>query len=125
MTNIENENDDSIKQIIVVRSDLKLGKGKLGAQVGHAAVSGYLKVNKSNSLIAKKWIHEGQKKVVTKIENEKELIKLYSIVSEQIPCSLITDAGRTQIAPGTKTCFSIGPWHSDEINKFTAFLKLM
>ena len=59
-----------MKQVIVVRKDLNLSAGKLGAQVAHASVSAYKKADKNDSEM---WELEGQKKVVVKVLNEKEL----------------------------------------------------
>ncbi len=62
----------AIKQVIVVRTDLDMGKGKIAAQVGHACVLGAEHVRKSNP----EWFSEwwvGQEKVVLKVANLKEL----------------------------------------------------
>lgn len=115
-----------VKQVIVVRSDLELGKGKLAGQVAHASVSGYRKVSGIAAEIAEKWESEGQKKVVVKVKGEKELMQLFEKMKrEKIPVSLIKDAGLTQIEPGTATCFAAGPWHESELDLFTRELKLL
>jgi len=116
----------SIKQVIVIRSDLRLGKGKLAGQVAHASVAGYRKVKEAYPEIADKWGTEGEKKIVVKIDGEKEFVNLFQRIKDAgLPVALIRDAGLTQIKPGTKTCFAIGPWYDDEINKFTKDLKLL
>ncbi len=118
--------NSSIKQVIVIRKDISLGKGKLAGQVAHAAVAGYRKVKQSNPEIIDKWEMIGEKKVVVKVDGEKELIELFqNLKDNNIPVSLIRDAGLTQIKPGTKTCFAIGPWYEDQIDKFTKDLKLL
>jgi len=114
-----------IKQAIVVRSDLQLGKGKLAGQVAHAAVAGYRKVLQKDRDVADTWEREGEKKVVLKVASESEMLQLYERAKREVPCVLIHDAGLTQIEPGTATCFSLGPWHADEIDKFTKGLKLL
>ena len=49
-------------------------------------------------------------KVVLQIENEDKLVELYEKAkSAQLPCYLVVDAGRTQIAPNSKTVVGIGP----------------
>ncbi len=118
-------NKREVKQAIVVRTDLPMHKGKICAQVSHASVSGYILTKSRYPDIAEKWINQGQKKVILKIANEKEFFTLYEKIRKELPCVLIADAGRTQISPGTKTCFSIGPYFSDEIDKFTSHLKLL
>ena len=115
----------NIKQVIIVRTDLEMGKGKIAAQVGHACVLGAENVRKSNP----KWFNEwwdGQEKVVVKVQNLKELeeIKKYAIDLD-LPWSEVTDAGHTQIAPGTTTCISIGPAPENLIDKITGDLKLL
>ncbi len=115
-----------IKQVIVIRRDINLGKGKLAGQVAHASVAGYRKVKQSNPEIIEKWEFAGEKKVVVKIDSEKELMDLFQKIKDKdIPVALIRDAGLTQITPGTKTCFSIGPWFENEIDEFTKDLKLL
>ncbi len=119
-------NSSEIKQVIVVRSDLELGKGKLAGQVAHASVSGYQKVARAEPGLARAWEDAGQKKVVVKVSGEKELMQLFEKIKEaKIPVALIKDAGRTQIEPGTVTCFSAGPWDGQELDRFTKELKLL
>lgn len=112
-----------MKQVIVMRTDLKMGKGKIAAQACHASLNCYKKANNSD---IRKWEIDGQKKVVLKISSEQELLELYSLVkASTLPCSLITDAGHTQIEPATKTCLGIGPGPDEEIDKLTGHLKLL
>ena len=111
------------KQVIVVRSDLKMSKGKLAAQVSHAAVDASHNVDNK---VVSKWRSEGQKKVVLKAKNEEELLGLKEKCSKlKIKCSLIKDAGRTELDPGTITALGIGPDEEDRINKVTGSLKLL
>lgn len=117
--------DSPIKQVIVVRDDLKLGKGKLCAQIAHAALAGYKKVKEKNPAITSKWEEHGGKKVVVRVSDERGMVELYQKAKRKIPCSLIKDAGLTQVAPGTITCFSIGPWYEDEVDRFTKELRLL
>jgi len=114
------------KQAIVVRSDLKIGKGKLSSQVSHASVSAYNLTKKINSEIAESWISEGQKKIVLKVASESELLEYFQQCKRaKIPCELIRDAGHTQVEPGTITCFGAGPWDEKEIDKILGKLKLL
>ena len=113
------------KQVIVTRSDLKLGKGKLAAHVAHASLEGYKKAKAKDPELVIRWEEEGQKKIVVKVDYEKELLELYERAKGVIPCALIRDAGLTQIAPGTITCLVLGPWRDEEIDRFTKELKLL
>ena len=114
-----------IKQVIVVRTDIGMGKGKIAAQVGHACVLGAENVRKSNPNWFEKW-WLGQEKVVVKVESLKALedIKRHAI-DLNLPWAEVTDAGHTQIAPGTITCISIGPAPESNIDKVTGDLKLL
>ena len=118
-------NMSNIKQVIIVRTDLEMGKGKIAAQVGHACVLGAEHVRKSNSSWFEYWWN-GQEKVVVKVSSLKELEEVKKGAIElDIPWSEVTDAGHTQIAPGTITCISLGPAPEEKIDKITGELKLL
>lgn len=116
----------AIKQVIVVRRDLGMGTGKIAAQVGHACVLGAEHVRKSKREWYDEWERFGQEKVVLKVSDLAELedVKRRAI-SIGLPWSEVTDAGHTQIEPGTVTCISIGPAPEVEIDKVTRDLKLL
>ncbi|MBS3096807.1 peptidyl-tRNA hydrolase Pth2 [Candidatus Woesearchaeota archaeon] len=111
------------KQVILVREDLKLPKGKLGAQVAHASVDATLKSDKK---IVDAWKKEGAKKVVLKVKDEKELFR-YKQMAEDIglKTALIKDAGHTVLEPGTITCLGIGPDLEEKIDKVSGKLNMM
>ncbi len=109
------------KQVIVVRSDLRMSKGKTAAQVAHASVEAVFKAQRS---IVSKWRAEGMKKVVLKVSSLGELEELESLCYRlRLPCALVRDAGHTEIEPGTMTCLGIGPAEEDKIDKVTGSLK--
>lgn len=113
------------KMVLVVRSDLKMGKGKVAAQCSHAAVSAYRQAQKRNPELLKQWEYCGQPKVVLKAPDENSLIQLLAVAKEQgLTVSLIQDAGRTQIAPGSRTVLGVGPGPSEMVDKVTGHLKL-
>jgi PTH2 family peptidyl-tRNA hydrolase len=114
---------DELKQVIVVRQDLRLPKGKMSAQVAHASVEAVLRSDKD---VVKRWRAEGQKKIVLKTAGEKELMKLNLQAKEMgLRSAVITDAGRTCIAPGTTTCVGIGPDLEQKVDKLTGDLKMV
>ena len=114
-----------MKQVIVIRKDLKLGKGKMAAHVAHVSLAAYRKVKKGHPDVAEEWEAWGEKKIVASVESERELIELFERVKREVPCELIRDAGLTQIEPGTITALGIGPWEDGVIDKFTKDLKLL
>jgi peptidyl-tRNA hydrolase, PTH2 family len=117
---------DEFKQVIAVRTDLKMGKGKLAVQVAHAAVSSLERARKSKTKWVDAWFSENQRKICVKVESEAELRNLKGLVDEAgIPNSLIEDAGLTQLDPGTVTCLGIGPVPSSIVDRYTGDLKLL
>lgn len=111
------------KQVILIRQDLQLPKGKACAQVAHASVEAVLKSDKK--LVAA-WREDGMEKIVCKVKDEKELLKYFRLAKEVgLVTALITDAGRTVVAPGTKTCLAIGPDEEGKIDQLTKELPLL
>ena len=112
-----------LKQVILVRQDLKMGKGKMAAQVSHASVEALLKSHKDDVAA---WRQQGMKKAVLKVKDLDELLA-YKRTAEDagLVVALITDAGHTQLAPGTTTCLGIGPDKAEKIDKVTGSLQLI
>lgn len=112
-----------MKQAIVIRTDLKMGKGKIASQCAHASIAAFLK---SKVKEKEEWINEGMKKVILKVSSKKEIMKLFnSAKNEKLPSELIYDAGLTQIEPGSVTALGIGPADDKKIDKITGKLKLL
>ena len=108
------------KLVIVVRTDLGISKGKMAAQVAHAAVNCSLKAKKSDSSNFNKWFSDGQKKVVVKCPSESILRELQQHAREVgLTSSLVIDAGLTEVPPGTVTCLGVGPASESEVDKIT------
>lgn len=102
-----------------------MGKGKVAAQCSHAAVSAYKQIRRRNPELLKQWENCGQPKVVVRAPDEKTLVELLTHAEILgLTVSLIEDAGRTQIAPGSRTVLGIGPGPVDLIDKVTGHLKL-
>ena len=111
------------KQCIVTRDDLKLTKGKLAVQVAHAALTASDFADKKER---ESWIRDGQKKVVLKVATLNDLFLIKEIARrEGLSTALITDAGLTQIAPGTITVLGIGPAPVEKLDKVVGKLKLL
>ena len=115
-----------MKQAIVVRADLKMGKGKVAAQVAHASLSAAEECRAKRPRWFEDWKEEGQAKIVLKAESEGMLRDLLQkSKSSGLPASLIQDRGLTQLEPGTVTCLGIGPAPDPEIDAVTGNLKLL
>ena len=130
-----------IKQVIVMRTDLNMRKGKMCAQAAHASMKVFL----DHSLIiqhedvvndclevglwpdAVEWLNGAFTKIVVGCSSEQELRNLYSAAKEaDLPCSLIEDNGATEFhGQKTATCIAIGPAKSEQIDPFTRDLKLL
>jgi len=114
------------KMVVAIRTDIRLSPGKMAVQVAHAAVSCALSARKNNDRWFKAWFREGQKKVVVKGGNLRELYILKnSAEGLGLPTSIVQDAGLTEIEPGTVTCLGIGPGPSPEVDKVTGSLPLV
>jgi peptidyl-tRNA hydrolase, PTH2 family len=112
------------KLALVVRTDLGMGRGKIAAQVAHAAVAAVL-AGLSDAVLHR-WLEDGQPKVVLKVP---DAAALDDVISRARACGLpvepVLDAGRTQVAAGTLTCCAIGPARTDLIDAVTAELPLL
>ena len=114
------------KLVVVVRKDLRLSPGKTAAQVAHASVSCALDAKKRHPEWFKKWYGEGQRKVVLKAKSLEELYELRERgMVEGLTTSIISDAGLTEIPPGTVTCLGIGPGPEELVDRVTGSLSLM
>ncbi|KAI8900982.1 peptidyl-tRNA hydrolase [Globomyces pollinis-pini] len=114
--------------VLLVRNDLGMGKGKAAAQCCHATLAAYKK-SLNHSQQTRDWLHSwetfGQAKITLKCPDEDTLLELQKKARKEglIACS-IQDAGRTQIAAGSRTVCAIGPGPADLIDKVTGHLKL-
>ena len=114
------------KQVIAVRTDLGMSKGKTAVQVAHGAISAAERARITQETVWRAWLKEGQKKVVVKVPSEDALISLNrQAAMGNFPHALIKDAGMTELPPGTATVVGIGPAKSDEIDRITGELKLL
>lgn len=116
----------AFKQAILVRTDLKMGKGKIASQVAHASLASFLKVKKAFPEISESWLNEGMKKVVLKVSSENEIfIYAEKAKNEGVIFEIVRDAGHTQIPPSSITCLAIGPDKDEKIDKIVGNLKLL
>ncbi len=112
-----------LKQVILMRNDLKMSKGKMIAQGAHASVDAAFSANKK---LFSKWRGAGMKKIALRVDSLEQLKELLSKAQDaDIITSQIQDAGHTEVKPGTITCGAIGPGPEVQIDKITGELKIL
>jgi len=115
-----------MKQVIVIRTDLEMGKGKMCSQAAHASLSAAMECKEKAKTIFEVWYRDSQAKIVLKVNSEEDLLDIYmKVLKAKIPYALIKDAAHTQLKEPAYTTLGIGPWFEDGINKITGELKLL
>lgn len=126
------------KMVIVLRNDLKNKKGekirtgKFVAQGAHSAESFLTNQRQGKKICFElsdeqaNWLDTGRTKIVLKVNSEKELVEVFQEAKKKgLTVHMITDAGRTEFDGPTKTCVSIGPNYSEDIDKVTGNLSTL
>jgi PTH2 family peptidyl-tRNA hydrolase len=139
------------KQVIVVRKDLNMRKGKIAAQVAHASMKVLLDIAKKQqdthnvkfdtcSTNRKRiifeyekdsawdvWINGNFAKICVYVESEAALDEVYKkAIDSGLPAALVVDSGKTEFhGVPTKTCCAIGPAWKEEIDLITGNLSLL
>lgn len=145
---------DISKQVIVVRKDLNMRKGKMGAQIAHAAMSFITTQLRGQKAIQDEhetgfhapsvtvagsrryvdltgeqepWIDGSFTKAVVSVNSEAELLEIYEKAKQAgLTVSLIQDSGRTEFHNVlTYTCVAVGPNRIDKVNNITGHLPLL
>lgn len=118
-----------MKQVIIIRKDLKMRRGKEIAQGSHASMM-FLAQNAMNdkpiSNEERMWIANGMKKVCLQVDSEEELLSVHHAAFNQgLKTFLIHDSGYTEFhGQVTKTAVAIGPAEDSLIDLVTGNLKL-
>lgn len=126
-----------IKQVIVIRKDLKMRRGKEIAQGAHASQVWAIKaleallaqspVEMSISADELEWMRGNHKKVTVYVNSEAELLELSAKAKEfaHLTCHIIVDEGLTEFGGvRTTTCLALGPCDAETIDKITGHLPL-
>ena len=126
------------KQVIVMRTDLNMRKGKMIAQGSHASMAfiarngmfdseKFLNIQMPNLKEAQEWMLNSYTKVCLQVASEAELDEIYKKAEKAgLTVHMIIDSGRTEFnGVPTKTCLAIGPHYSEKIDKITGHLKLL
>ncbi|MDG6928541.1 MAG: peptidyl-tRNA hydrolase [Nitrososphaerota archaeon] len=120
------ERDFRYKQVLVVRGDVKMGKGKTAAQAAHAAVASAMEARRARPEWFESWTREGQAKIVVRGGTEREMYELKERAEELgLPTAVIVDRGLTQVEPNTLTCLGVGPGPADVVDRVTGGLRLL
>lgn len=130
-----------MKQVIVIRKDLNMRKGKIAAQAAHAsliAILGEESIEGWSDQIGRKfllvptdpnleeWLFTDYKKVVVSVNSEEELLSIYqSALALGIRTSLIKDLGYTEFKEPTYTAVAVGPAEDELVNSITGHLSLL
>jgi len=133
--------------MIVMRRDLKMRKGKIAAQAGHACIDAilvalnkegrlndfemtsegvFLKNTEKSSSPLSDWFMHGCAKVCVYVDSEEELLDIAQKAKERgIITSVITDAGMTEFhGVPTKTCLALEPLSAEVADELTGNLPL-
>lgn len=117
-----------VKQVIVIRKDLKMRRGKEIAQSCHASLAAVYQIEdkQKDALFYTCWKKHSFTKIGLLVNSEEELLEVYeNAKANDIPAALITDSGRTEFnGIPTNTCIGIGPFWKHEIDKVAGHLKL-
>ncbi|KAL3781217.1 hypothetical protein HJC23_003534 [Cyclotella cryptica] len=118
--------DAPYKMVLCVNQDLGMGKGKIAAQCGHAAVGCYKRARRQCPSALSAWERTGCAKIAVKCPDEEEMSRIFDLaVQKGIPLYLVEDAGRTQIAAGSRTVLGLGPAPVRVFEGVTSHLNLM
>lgn len=128
--------DRTHKQVIALRKDLNMRKGKMIAQGAHASMAAVLdRAQRSGRELSISlddpdigpWLEGKFAKIAVGAESEAELVALYEkALAAGLPCSLIRDSGLTEFAGvPTLTACAIGPAEISKIDPITSHLKLL
>lgn len=135
------------KMMIIMRRDLKMRKGKIAAQSGHACIEAVLtalkKEGRLNDLVFRhggmclinsdkpetplsEWFNYGCAKICVYVDSEEELLRIAENAAEKgIIASVITDAGMTEFhGEPTKTCLALEPLPTEIADTLTGHLPL-
>lgn len=114
-----------MKQVILMRDDLNMRKGKMIAQGAHASTKVIVE-NREHPAVAE-WLAGPFKKVVVRVSSEEELREIIDrAAGSGLLTSLIVDAGLTEFNnTPTVTCGAVGPGKDEDVDPVTGHLKLL
>ena len=122
----------SIKQVIVMRNDLGMRKGKMIAQGAHASIAFLTRrIQRQKtpkfSKPEQEWLETSFAKVCVRANSEEELLDILQRAKDaMLEVHMVTDSGKTEFhGEPTNTCLAIGPDYSEKIDPITGDLTLL
>ncbi|AOG03357.1 peptidyl-tRNA hydrolase PTH2 family protein (plasmid) [Bosea sp. RAC05] len=113
--------EPELKMWLAVRTDLPLSRGKLAVQAMHAAGWLHLVVARDNPQLLERYLADAMPKISVRVDTAAALDRVEAEAKQAgIPCFVVTDAGRSEVEPGTRTVCLFGPAYRDDL---PAFLK--
>ncbi|TFL06449.1 peptidyl-tRNA hydrolase PTH2-domain-containing protein [Pterulicium gracile] len=110
LSEIKVSSSEDCELIFIVRTDLGMSLGKIAAQTSHASLACYKTLQNSNAAMLHQWEVTGRKQSTYCCSDEETLLLLQARSQSLNICARsIQDAGRTQIAAGSRTVLGIGP----------------
>jgi PTH2 family peptidyl-tRNA hydrolase len=118
---------EEYKMVLCVNNGLGMGKGKIGAQCAHAALGAVERHRRPETEAAfRRWESRGQAKIALKVPSDADLDALEAKAREAgLPTYVVHDAGRTQIAAGSRTVLAVGPAPKSRVDAVTGHLSLL
>ena len=125
----------AIKQVIVMRHDLKMRRGKQIAQASLASMSFICRRLQEAGSVSlddftdaqRAWLTGAFAKVCCRVNSEEELMEIHdNALDAGVEVHLITDSGKTEFhGEPTNTCLAIGPDDAEKIDEITGHLQLL
>lgn len=122
------------KQVIVIRKDLNMRKGKIASQAAHASMGVFTKDATPKQTMqlmqlpeAQEWFENSFTKICVGVDSEQQLLDIYQQAKDSdMLCCLIQDNGTTEFSGvKTYTAVAIGPGYNEDVDKITGGLKLL
>lgn len=115
------------KQVIVMRTDLNMRKGKMIAQGAHASIGALELAKELTPMALVEWSESGTAKICVGVDSEQKLLEIKRQADASgLPVYVVTDSGRTEFnGVPTRTCLAIGPCWSISVDPITGGLKLL
>ena len=115
-----------LKMWLAVRTDLPLSRGKLAVQAMHASGLLHLIVARDKPELMQAYLQDATPKISVRVDSASALDRVeQEAIAAGIPCFVVTDAGRTEIEPGTRTVCLFGPAYRHDLPSFLKRLQTL